>query len=132
MAPARTPQQYLDEKKDILDRCLRLTEDCSSSLEDPEALHVLLEQRMDIIKELETLETAADDALRQACPPGALDRLDETLRLILALDQRNGDQLRDNRAQLVGAMKANTQEQRFLHYNEPQRPVGGKFLDKKK
>ncbi|MDR1573984.1 MAG: hypothetical protein LBS24_06705 [Clostridiales Family XIII bacterium] len=125
-----TPQGYIEQKDDILTRCLRLTEDIYNGVRTPEGLADLLDRRMETIRELQTLEGAAREA-RDACPQEALDRLDSKLRLILNLDEKTEGAMTDARRELLDAMKSNTREQRFMVYAETAKPDRGRLLDEK-
>jgi ferredoxin len=125
-----TPQSYIEKKDDILTRCLKLTEDVYSGVKDSEKLAGLLDRRMETIRELQELEKAAREA-REACPKEALDRLDSKLRLILSLDEKTESAMTNARRELLGAMKSNTMEQKFMGYAAAASPERGRLLNEK-
>ena len=126
-----TAETYIAEKDALLTRCLRLTEDIYSSLADPESLPVLLDRRMELLRELGRLDEEAKEA-KAACPKAALDGLDSKLRLIGSLDAKIETALRDAQKELRGAMKRNAAERKFTGYAAPANIDKGRRLDKKK
>jgi hypothetical protein len=126
------PQQYVAQKRDILTRCLRLTEDIHNALGgDPDALEGLIDRRMGVISEFQALEGSVDDALRASCPKGELDSLDGMLRVILSFDEKTEATLRKMQIETLESMKSNTQKQRFTQYETVTRPMSGRLMDKK-
>jgi CRP-like cAMP-binding protein len=127
-----TPEEYVERKNDILNRCLRLTEEIYSNLEKWETLDLLFEKRMDIIGELGDLEVSAGDRITKTCIEHAAAQLDDKLRLILNLDKQIGQAISETQAELLASMKSNTQEQKFMIYEANQSPSSGVYLDAKK
>ncbi|MDR0570741.1 MAG: hypothetical protein LBG71_05945 [Clostridiales Family XIII bacterium] len=126
-----TPESYVERKHDILNRCLRLTEEILSSLEKWESLDRLFEERMGVIEELRNLEAAAGERITKVCAKGEAERLDEALRLILSLDKRIGKAIQSAQSDLLDSMRSNTQEQRFMAYSIRERPASGLLLNER-
>ncbi|GHU49741.1 hypothetical protein FACS1894127_3670 [Clostridia bacterium] len=126
-----TPEVYVERKNDILNRCLRLTEEIYSNLEKWEALNILFEKRMNIIEELGDLESSAGDRISKSCTRNETAQLDDKLRLILNLDKQIGQTISETQAELLASMKSNTHEQKFMIYETNQTPASGVFLDEK-
>jgi hypothetical protein len=128
MPERRATEDYAKKKDDILTRCLRLTEDIYSGAEAPEKLAALLDRRMETIRELEKLEAEAGEA-RDACPPEARAGHDSKLRLILSLDKKIEDAMKKTGGELLGSMKSNTMERKFMQYEAAEKPGTGRLLD---
>ncbi|MDR1135413.1 MAG: hypothetical protein LBL49_04440 [Clostridiales Family XIII bacterium] len=123
-------KRYLDEKEDILDRCLAITQDIYNNINNAERLDELLSKRMDMINELTALENSTPDASKSTLPKPDADRLGNKLNLVLDLDRKAEAALTEARCKLIESMKSNTNGRKLLQYDG----IGagtGKFLDQK-
>lgn len=127
-------QNYINQKESLLQKCLRVTEDFASNIDDWESFENILSERGSIIEKIKELEAATPDHIRSACPPKDVKRLDNMLNLILDLDKNAEKYIREAQAELMDSMKTNVQGQRFAHtgYNPQNMANPGGRLDYKK
>ena len=131
MSQELTSESYITYKKDILDRCLRLTEEIYSCLEKQEDPDRPIQERMSIINELESLESSAGDDIRKTCPVDEAIRFDEKLKVILSLDKQIEQSIKKTQKDILESMKQNIHEQKFMLYDTPDSPESGYYFDKK-
>ena len=131
MSQELTSESYVSQKKDILDRCLRLTEEIYSCLEKQEDPDKPIQERMTVIHELESLESSANDDIKNTCPRDEAVRMDEKLKLILSLDKQIEQSIKKTQKDILESMKQNIQEQKFTLYDTPDSPENGYYFDKK-
>ena len=124
-------EKYISQKNDILDKCLRLTEDIYSSLNDWEKPAKLLQERMAAINELVTLESSAGDSILKTCPKSEAQHLDDKLKLILNLDKLIGEAIQKAQNDVLASMKYNIQEQKLMLFEMPVISESGRYFDEK-
>ncbi|MDD2189677.1 MAG: flagellar protein FliT [Eubacteriales bacterium] len=127
-----TSFEYYRKKKALLKECLALSEELISSIEDWDAIPVIITKREALIGELRDLEETARAPVKVALTKELKQELDQMIRLILNLDKDVADLIRTEQQNVLDSLKKNTKGQKLTQYAQTQDLARGSKLDYKK
>lgn len=123
-----TSKEYFSQKMALLKECLTITEEFMSRMEEWEELEQILNRREEVIRQIQQLEEAVDQAVIQSCTEEEKAEMNRMLSLILGLDQDAVKTLRQDQKDTMGVIKANVQGQKIAGYAS-EAGQRGRFLD---
>ncbi len=127
-----TSFEYYRKKKALLKECLTLSEELISSIDDWDAIPVIIRKREALIDELKTLEETAGAPVKAALTRELKQELDQMIRLILDLDKDASDLIRTEQQNVLDSLKKNTKGQKLAQYAQAPDLARGSKLDYKK
>ena len=123
---------FATQKIDRLKQCIRITEDLLSSISDETKLLDFLDQRSDVLQQLEESEKAVTAAERASCSESDIAKIDQLVALLLQLDAQAVTSIKAELQDTLSAMKANVNEHKFIGYKGDSDSPTGNFLDAKR
>jgi len=127
-----TSYEYLQQKKALLKQCLNLSEELISSIDEWESVPDIISRREAVILQLKELEEAAGTKVKASLTSEMKQELDQMINLILDLDKDATNLIRKDQQNIMGSLKANTQEQKLMQYAQSTELPSGRKLDYKK
>lgn len=129
---ANASNEYFSIKITMLKQLLRLSEELISSLEDWESMDGILKKREVVIHNLQLHDESYGKSVLESCTQDQKSQIDQLVNLILNIDKDASKMIRDEKENIIQAIKTNIQEQKLVHYNSTPYFESGKFLDYKK
>ena len=120
---------YFIQKEALLKECVSLSEDLLSSIHDVDVVNSILNQRSEKIQQLQDLDDACDSASLSAEQKSQVNQI---VSLLLDLDRDAIKEIKKDKADVMNAMKSNTQNHKMIGYKGKQSEVSGRNLDIKK
>ncbi|MDD2217462.1 MAG: flagellar protein FliT [Eubacteriales bacterium] len=115
----------------LLEDCLRLSEQLLSRLEDWEALDDILNKRGAVISDIQILDDMYPKDVIDACSGEQKIEAARLISLILRLDRDTENLLKKERDRIVASIKSNVKGQKVAGYGSPDLEKGH-FVDYKK
>lgn len=123
---------YYQKKKDILAQCLALSEDLISGMEEWDGVPAIMERKEALILQLKALEDSTDDEVKSTLSPAQKQELNQSIKLILDLDQNTVERIRKEQQEIKSSLKVTVNEQKVMQYAQPPGMSSGTRLDYKK
>lgn len=123
---------YYQKKKDLLAQCLALSEDLISGLEEWDEIPEIMERKEALILQLKALEDSTDDEVKSALSPSQKQELNQSIKLILDLDQNTVERVRKEQQEIKSSLKVTVNEQKVMQYAQFSEIANGRKLDYKK
>ena len=127
-----TSYEYLQQKKALLKECLHLSEELISGIDEWESVPDIISRREAVILQLKELEETAGAKVKASLTREMKQELDQMIKLILDLDKDAANLIRKEQQNIMGSLKANTQEQKLMQYAQPTEVPSGRKLNYKK
>ncbi|MDD4564735.1 MAG: hypothetical protein PHE79_04585 [Eubacteriales bacterium] len=124
--------EYFQQKKNLLDQCLRLSEELLSSLESWELLPDILNRREEVIHQLDELEKKTGKEAAASLSLEKKQELDLLTKLILELDKDCACKIHAEQQSILNSLKKNIKGQKLVQYAQVREPEQGRVLDYKK
>ncbi|MGI6727414.1 MAG: hypothetical protein ACOX4P_02480 [Anaerovoracaceae bacterium] len=123
--------EFFSKKIRLLKRCLFISEELLSSIDDWESLEYILSQRENVILELKELEESSDEKIKNSCTQSENKQIIQIISLLLDMDKDATRLIKENKDKLLHSMKTNLQEQRVVNYSPNPVSQKGIYLDHK-
>ena len=125
-------KEYFEQKRDLLQACISLSEEILSSIGDIETVNTLLEERAEKISLLQKLDDHRGKAMMDFLSTEEKSKINQMVSLLLSLDRDTLSKLQQEQAELKKLMRANTQNHKLINYTGKHVQTSGRLLDKKK
>lgn len=122
-------REYYQQKKTLLQQCLRFGEEIASSLEEWESISAILTEREALIAQLSELEQNTTKAIKASLTNQMKEELDQMIKLILEFDQNTITLMRSEQQSIITSLKTNMQEQKTIQYGASTQPSSGRFMN---
>ncbi|MDF2656809.1 MAG: hypothetical protein K0R19_3283 [Bacillota bacterium] len=122
-------REYYQQKKVLLQQCLRFGEEIASSLEEWESISAILTEREALIAQLNELEQNTKEEIKAALTHAMKEELDQTIKLILEFDQNTISLMRKEQENIITSLKTNIQEQKTIQYGASTQPSSGRLMN---
>lgn len=127
-----TSYEYYQQKQALLKKCLALSEELISSIENWDSVPEIVAKREAVIQDLKTLEDSTITSVKAALTKECKQELDQMIRLILNLDKDATSMIRKEQQNVLGSLKANTKGQKLMQYAQAPDLTRGSKMDYKK
>lgn len=126
------PSELCQDKIQILKDYVEKGEKILSSIEDWESLAEILEERDELIDQLQKLELQICEKGSNLCSLNQKNQIDNLVKLILDLDKSCIQLIQAEQKKTIQDLKNNQQNQKVATYEINMTPSYGTFLDAKK
>lgn len=126
------PSELCQDKIQILKDYVEKGEKILSSIEDWESLAEILEERDELIDQLQKLELRICEKGINLCSLNQKNQIDNLVKLILDLDKSCIQLIQAEQKKTIQDLKNNQQNQKVATYEINMTPSYGTFLDAKK
>lgn len=126
------PSELCQDKIQILKDYVEKGEKILSSIEDWESLAEILEERDELIEQLQKLELRICENGSNQCSLKQKNQIDNLVKLILDLDKSCIQLIQAEQQKTIQDLKNNQQNQKVATYEINMTPSYGTFLDAKK
>lgn len=124
--------EYFLKKKALLKECLHFSEELIGSIESWESVPDIIAGKEAAVLQLSELEEAADAQTKALLSNEMKQELDQMIKLILDLDNDTANLIRKEQQNIIGSLKTNINEQKFIQYAPAPELARGRKLDYKK